>query len=44
MTTSEIDGDALRLKYAEERDKRVRSDNTGQYVRLANQFGICQPE
>lgn len=42
MTTSEIDGDALRLKYAEERDKRVRSDNTGQYVRLANQFG--QPD
>ncbi|MBP2454778.1 flavin-containing monooxygenase [Mycolicibacterium lutetiense] len=36
MASSQIDTDALRQKYAQERDKRLRSDGTGQYVRLAD--------
>ncbi|HET6952843.1 MAG TPA: NAD(P)/FAD-dependent oxidoreductase [Acidimicrobiales bacterium] len=33
-----IDKDALRRKYAEERDKRLRPDGNDQYVRLADRF------
>lgn len=39
MTVGPFDPDALRHKYAEERDKRLRPDNTGQYIRLADQLG-----
>jgi cyclohexanone monooxygenase len=33
-----IDKDALRRKYAEERDKRLRPDGNDQYLRLSDQF------
>ena len=33
-----IDKEALRRKYAEERDKRLRSDGSAQYVRLEGSF------
>ncbi len=33
-----IDREALRRKYQEERDKRLRSDGNAQYVRAAGQF------
>ena len=33
-----IDKDALRSKYLEERDKRLRSDGNEQYVELTGQF------
>ncbi len=33
-----IDADALRRKYREERDKRLRPDGNGQYLRLAGQL------
>jgi cyclohexanone monooxygenase len=33
-----IDKDALKRKYAEERDKRLRPDGNDQYVRLADRF------
>jgi len=36
MTT--IDKDALRLKYAEERAKRLRPDGNDQYLELKDQF------
>lgn len=39
MTASQIDSQALRQKYAQERDKRLRSDTVGQYIRLADQPG-----
>ena len=34
----EIDRDALRRKYAEERDKRLRADGSAQYRRLESEF------
>jgi cation diffusion facilitator CzcD-associated flavoprotein CzcO len=34
-----IDKEALRRKYAEERDKRLRPDGNDQYLRLAGEFG-----
>lgn len=37
MTTSDIDRDILRHKYAEERDKRLRSDGVNQYTRLSDE-------
>jgi cyclohexanone monooxygenase len=37
MVTS-VDCEALRRKYAEERDKRLRPDGNGQYLRLAGEF------
>ena len=33
-----IDADALRRKYREERDKRLRADGNEQYVEIAGQF------
>jgi len=33
-----IDREALRAKYAEERDKRIRSDGAAQYLRLESEF------
>jgi cation diffusion facilitator CzcD-associated flavoprotein CzcO len=36
---TEAEKDALRRKYAEERDKRIRPDGNAQYVRLEGQFG-----
>jgi cation diffusion facilitator CzcD-associated flavoprotein CzcO len=33
-----IDKDALRRKYAEERDKRLRPDGNAQYIRLTDRF------
>jgi len=38
MTDTGIDRDALRRRYAEERDKRLRADGNAQYVRLADRF------
>ena len=38
MTTATLDRDALKKKYAEERDKRVRADGNAQYVRLEGTF------
>jgi cyclohexanone monooxygenase len=38
MTATTIDKDALRKKYAEERDKRLRAEGNGQYVRLEGAF------
>ena len=35
----EAEKDALRRKYAEERDKRIRPEGNAQYVRLEGQFG-----
>ncbi|WP_067973487.1 flavin-containing monooxygenase [Nocardiopsis trehalosi] len=37
--TPEIDLDALRAKYAHERDRRVRPDGTAQYRTAAGEFG-----
>jgi cyclohexanone monooxygenase len=34
-----IDKDALKQKYAEERDKRLRPDGNAQYIQLKDQFG-----
>ena len=34
----EIDKEAIRRRYAEERDKRLRSDGSAQYVRLESEF------
>jgi cation diffusion facilitator CzcD-associated flavoprotein CzcO len=36
---AETPNDALRRKYAEERDKRLRPDGNDQYLRVAGQFG-----
>ena len=33
-----IDTEALRRKYAEERDKRLRPDGNDQYLRLTDEF------
>ena len=33
-----VDTDALRRRYAEERDKRLRPDGNDQYLRLAGEF------
>lgn len=38
MTTMTLDKDALKKKYAEERDKRLRADGNAQYVRLEGKF------
>src|SRR5690349_13672034 len=37
-TAPAIDKDALRAKYAEERDKRLRSEGSAQYLRLESEF------
>ncbi|TNE33561.1 MAG: NAD(P)/FAD-dependent oxidoreductase [Alphaproteobacteria bacterium] len=37
-TAPAIDREALRRKYAEERDKRLRADGSAQYVRLEREF------
>jgi cyclohexanone monooxygenase len=39
-----IDQDALRRKYAEERDKRLRPDGNGQYLRLTGEFAHYQDD
>ncbi len=38
MTTKTLDKDALKQKYAAERDKRLRADGNAQYVRLEGTF------
>ncbi|MCH9750682.1 MAG: NAD(P)/FAD-dependent oxidoreductase, partial [Alphaproteobacteria bacterium] len=38
MTTATLDKDALKKKYAEERDKRLRTDGNAQYQRLEGKF------
>lgn len=38
MTTATLDKDALKQKYAEERDKRLRADGNDQYQRLEGKF------
>jgi cyclohexanone monooxygenase len=38
QSTSAVDKDALRRKYREERDKRLRPDGNEQYVRLTGRF------
>jgi cation diffusion facilitator CzcD-associated flavoprotein CzcO len=38
VTSAAIDKDALRRKYAEERDKRLRPDGNDQYIRLTGRF------
>ena len=38
MTQVDFDPDALRAKYREERDKRLRPDANDQYVQIAGQF------
>ena len=38
MATVTIDKQALKAKYAEERDKRLRADGSAQYVRLESEF------
>ena len=38
MTVQTLDKDALKKKYAEERDKRLRADGNDQYVRLEGRF------
>ena len=38
MSAQTIDKDALKKKYAEERDKRLRADGNDQYVRLEGRF------
>ena len=38
MTQTTLDKDALKQKYAEERDKRLRADGNEQYVRLEGTF------
>ncbi|MFT3814006.1 MAG: NAD(P)/FAD-dependent oxidoreductase [Acidovorax sp.] len=38
MSTESIDKEALRRKYLEERDKRLRPDGNDQYLRIAGQF------
>jgi len=39
MTTSQLDPEMIREKYAQERDKRLRADGTGQYIRLSDSRG-----
>ena len=38
MSATTLDKDALKKKYAEERDKRLRADGNDQYVRLEGRF------
>jgi cation diffusion facilitator CzcD-associated flavoprotein CzcO len=38
MTTTTFDKEAIRRKYAQERDKRLRPDGPDQYVRLTGRF------
>ncbi|WP_043619827.1 flavin-containing monooxygenase [Nonomuraea candida] len=38
MTVADLDKDALRRKYREERDKRLRPDGNDQYLRLTGRF------
>ena len=38
MTTATLDKDALKQKYAEERDKRLRAEGNAQYQRLEGKF------
>ena len=38
MTTTSFDPDALREKYREERDKRLRADGNEQYVEITGEF------
>ena len=38
-TTPTLDKEALRRRYAEERDKRIRPDGNDQYVEIAGQLG-----
>src|SRR5258708_28966957 len=39
-----LDKEALRRKYREERDKRLRPDGNDQYLRLAGEFGHYQDD
>jgi cation diffusion facilitator CzcD-associated flavoprotein CzcO len=39
LIVAETPNEALRRKYAQERDKRLRTDGNDQYVRLTGQFG-----
>ena len=36
---TEVDYEALRRRYAQERDKRLRPDGNDQYLQLTGQFG-----
>lgn len=38
MTSLPFDPDALRARYAQERDRRLRPDGIGQYVEVAGEF------
>ena len=38
MTTTTIDKDAIRKKYIEERDKRLRADGNGQYLEISGRL------
>ena len=38
MTELRFDPDALRAKYREERDKRLRADGNAQYVEVTGKF------
>ena len=42
---SDFDANALRERYARERDKRLRADGNGQYVEIGERFGeyLCDP-
>jgi cation diffusion facilitator CzcD-associated flavoprotein CzcO len=42
MTGLGFDPDALRAKYREERDKRLRTDGIGQYVELTGKFAYLE--
>ena len=48
MTVATLDKDALKQKYAEERDKRLRADGNAQYQRLEGAFddlaGVFVPD
>ena len=39
MTIDTIDKEALRRKYREERDKRLRPDGNDQYIQISGEFG-----
>lgn len=39
-----LDIDAIKQKYAEEREKRIRPDGNDQYIRLENQFSELQED
>ena len=38
MTTTTVDLEAIRQKYAQERDKRLRPDGNNQYIRMTDEF------